>query len=108
MGERLRRNGQLDRESQRWRDDAARAAANSPGGSARRFGEFPYQAGTWKRERWVVVKAEQTALGPNRRYLVTEGLRGMPRERYQFYCARGESENRLKEMKGSIQFDRLS
>jgi Transposase DDE domain group 1 len=101
-------NPVLDRESHGWRQDAATAAANSPGGSARRFGEFPYQAETWRRQRWVVVKAEQTALGPNRRYVVTEGLRGKPRQRYQFYCGRGESENRLKEMKGSIQFDRLS
>jgi Transposase DDE domain group 1 len=101
-------NPVLDRESQGWREDAAAAAANSPSGKARRFGEFRYQAQSWRRERWVVVKAEQTGLGPNRRYVVTEGLRGTPRERYRFYGGRGESENRLKEMKGSIHFDRLS
>jgi Transposase DDE domain group 1 len=101
-------NAVLERESQTWRQEAAAAAAQSPTGAARRFGEFPYRAQSWRRQRWVVVKAEQNPLGPNRRYIVTEGLRGTPRERYQFYCRRGESENRIKEMKASIHFDRLS
>jgi hypothetical protein len=98
----------LDRESQPWREAAERAASTSPAKAARRFGEFPYRAKSWRRERWVVVKAEQNALGPNRRYVVTAGLRGTPRARYQFYAGRGESENRIKEMKGGVQCDRLS
>jgi len=101
-------NAVLDRESRGWQRDAAAATSHSATGAARRFGEFPYQAKSWRRQRWVVVKAEQNPLGPNRRYVVTEGLRGTPRQRYQFYCRRGESENRIKEMKASIHFDRLS
>jgi hypothetical protein len=101
-------NAVLDRESTPWREWAQAAASNSPTRAARRFGEFPYQAGSWRGERWVVVKAEQNALGPNRRYLVTHGLSGPPRARYQFYCRRGDSENRIKEMKGGVRIDRLS
>jgi Transposase DDE domain group 1 len=56
----------------------------------------------------VVVKAEQNRLGPNRRYVLTDGLAGSPRERYQFYGKRGESENRIKEMKAGVRVDRLS
>jgi hypothetical protein len=101
-------NSVLDRESAWWREGAKASAANSPTGAARRFGEFPYQAGSWARERWVVVKAEQNRLGPNRRYVLTDGLAGSPRARYQFYCRRGESENRIKEMKAGVKIDRLS
>jgi hypothetical protein len=101
-------NAVLDRESTPWRAAAQAAASNSPRQAARRFGEFPYQAGSWGRERWVVVKAEQNALGPNRRYVLTEGIRGKPRARYQFYCGRGDSENRIKEMKRGVRSDRLS
>jgi hypothetical protein len=101
-------NSVLDRESQPWRDAAQRAAAASPTGAARRFAEFPYQAKSWRRERWVVVKAEHNPLGPNRRYVVTAGVRGQPRPRYQFYCGRGDAENRIKEMKGGVHCDRLS
>jgi Transposase DDE domain group 1 len=101
-------NPVLDRESATWREAAQAAAANAPTRAARRFGEFPYQAGSWMRERCVVVKAEQNALGPNRRYVLTDGLSGAPRARYQFYCGRGESENRIKEMKAGVSVDRLS
>jgi hypothetical protein len=101
-------NSVLDRESAPWRQAAQAAAQNSPTGAARRFGEFPYQAGSWRSERWVVVKAERNRLGPNRRYVLTDGLRGSPRTRYQFYCRRGESENRIKEMKAGVRVDRLS
>jgi hypothetical protein len=101
-------NSVLDRESAPWRQAAQAAARNSPTGAARRFGEFPYQAESWSRERWVVAKAEQNPLGPNRRYVVTYDLRGGPRVCYQFYCRRGDAENRIKELKGGVHSDRLS
>jgi len=101
-------NAVLERESVPWQETARRAAASSPTRAARRFGEFPYQANSWRRERWVVVKAEQNALGPNRRYLLTDGLGGTPRERYRFYCRRGDAENRIKELKAGVKSDRLS
>lgn len=101
-------NAVLERESASWQETAQKVAASSPTRAARRFGEFPYQAKSWRRERWVVVKAEQNALGPNRRYLLTDGLGGTPRERYRFYCRRGDAENRIKELKAGVKSDRLS
>ena len=94
--------------SQRWREQAAAAAANAPTGSARRFGAFEYRAGEWTKHRQVVVKAEQTALGPNPRYVVVWGLKGKPRQLYQFYAGRGACENRIKELKEGVKSDRTS
>jgi hypothetical protein len=101
-------NPALHRQSQRWRDQAARAAQASPASSARRFGAFDYRADGWKKPRRVIVKAEQTALGPNPRYVVIWGLRGKPRQLYQFYAGRGACENRIKELKEGIKSDRTS
>jgi hypothetical protein len=101
-------NAVLNRESAWWQESAQAAAANSESKTARRFGEFPYRAQGWRCYRDVVVKAEVTPLGPNRRFVLTHGVEGKPRERYQFYCGRGDSENRIKEMKGGVKVDRLS
>lgn len=101
-------NAVLERESAGWQATADSQAARSPSGKARRFGEFPYQAQGWRRERWVVAKAERNPLGPNRRYVVTWDLTAKPRALYQFYCRRAESENRIKELKRAVKADRLS
>jgi hypothetical protein len=90
------------------RKQAAAAAPNAPTGSARRFGAFAYRAGEWTKHRLVVVKAEQTALGPNPRYVVVWGLKGKPRQLYQFYAGRGACENRIKELKEGVKSDRTS
>jgi hypothetical protein len=101
-------NAALHRLSQRWREQAAAAAKTSPTLSARRFGAVEYRAEGWSKHRRVVVKAEQTALGPNPRYVVVWGLTGKPRQQYQFYAGRGACENRIKELKEGIQSDRTS
>jgi len=63
----------------------------------RRFGEFGYQAGTWKRSRRVIVKAERNDLGPNTRFIVTN-LQGDPQELYdKLYCQRGKMEQSIDE-----------
>ena len=50
------------------------------------FGSFAYAAGTWDRQRRVIVKAEHTAQGPNPRFVVTN-LPGDPQELYEeVYC----------------------
>jgi hypothetical protein len=94
--------------SKRWREQAAAAAPNAPTGSARRFGAFEYRADGWQKPRRVIVKAEQTALGPNPRYVVVWGLTGKPRRLYQFYAGRGACENRIKELKEGVKSDRTS
>ena len=74
----------------------------------RLFGDFFYAANTWKYERRVIVKAEHSALGENPRYLVTN-LPGDPQQLYEkIYCARGESENRIKEQQLCLFADRTS
>ena len=72
------------------------------------FDEFSYQAGPWKTQRRVVVKAERNSLGPNTRYVVTN-LSGTASHVYaEVYCARGEMENRFKETQADLFGSRLS
>lgn len=76
----------------------------------RLFDGFWYQAGTWKRARWVIVKVEANALGTNRRFIVTNrpGALVVPGAAYDDYAERGESENRNKELKCGLHIDRTS
>lgn len=76
----------------------------------RLFDAFWYRAGTWSTPRWVIVKAEANAQGTNRRFIVTNrpGARVMPLAAYEDYAARGEAENRNKELKCDLHIDRTS
>jgi Transposase DDE domain group 1 len=69
-----------------------------------------YQADTWSAQRSIVIKAEAHAQGTNRRAVVTNrpGWHVVPHAVYDDYAARGESENRNKELKRELQADRLS
>ncbi|MGP0090830.1 MAG: IS1380 family transposase [Xanthobacteraceae bacterium] len=78
----------------------------------RLFDCFPYQAETWDRTRTVVAKAECHEQGTNLRFVVTnrpdvvssdDGQR-----EYDDYIQRGESEQRMDEMKNGLKMDRLS
>jgi hypothetical protein len=77
---------------------------------SRLFTGFWYQAGTWPQARWVVAKAEANDRGTNRRFVVTNrlGAAVLPGPTYDEYAARGESENRNKEIKCDLAMDRLS
>ena len=72
-----------------------------------------YRAGTWDHERRVVIKAEVARLADreprdNPRFVVTN-LRQTPRFIYEkIYCARGDIENRIKELLDGLQIDRTS
>ncbi len=76
----------------------------------RLFDAFWYQAGSWERARWVIVKAEANAQGTNRRFIITNrpGALVVPGAAYDDYAERGESENRNKELKCGLQIDRTS
>jgi len=76
----------------------------------RLFLPVEYQADTWPRPRPVVIKVEVHAQGTNRRAVVTNrpGWRIEPQGTYDEYAARGESENRNKELKRELKGDRLS
>ena len=87
----------------------------------RQFVEFGYRTiKSWSRFRRVVGKAEILVKGENPRFVVTnlsaEGIavdaspeRLAPRRLYeQFYCARGDMENRIKEQQLDLFADRTS
>lgn len=81
--------------------------------TTRRYGECAYQAGSWPRERRVIVKAEVAAHFGRQpkdspRFVVTN-LKTTPRHVYEaVYCARGDVENRLKDLKLGLEIDRSS
>ena len=72
------------------------------------FTSFTYAAGSWKRERRVIAKAEYLEKGKNNRFVVTS-LSGDPQKLYdEIYCARGDMENRIKEQQLDLFADRTS
>ena len=72
------------------------------------YDDFQYAAGSWKKERRIIVKAEHNAMGPNTRYIVTN-IDGTPESLYcDIYCQRGDMENRIKEVQTDMFGDRLS
>src|SRR5205807_5575567 len=90
--------------------EQAQANFAATGQPQRLFDAFWYQAGTWSTARWVIVKAEANAQGTNRRFIVTNrpGARIVPAAAYDDYAARGEAENRNKELKCDLKIDRTS
>ena len=86
----------------------------------RRFEEFEYQTlKSWSRARRVIGKAEVLEKGDNPRFIVTnlpaKGFADEPAGRFaaqalyeNFYCARGEMENRIKEAQLDLFADRTS
>jgi hypothetical protein len=89
----------------------ARALHQSTGKAARVFAEFSYQTHkSWSCARRVVAKAEYLDKGENPRFVVTSITpdKWAAQQLYeQFYCARGEMENRIKEQM-CLFADRLS
>ncbi len=92
----------------------AKADACLRGGYCTRFCEFDYQtAKSWSCSRRVVGKAQVNPKGENPRFIVTN-LPGTspgwwPEALYrEFYCARGDIENRIKEQQLDLFADRMS
>jgi hypothetical protein len=83
------------------------------GKTAHVYGETPYAARRWSAQRRVIIKAE-VVRHPGRepkmnRHFVDTNLRGSPRRLYEkVYCARGEIENRIKELHHGLEIDRTS
>jgi hypothetical protein len=80
--------------------------------AARVFKDFRYRTRkSWSCERRVVGKAEYLAKGANPRFIVTSIASGEKDARtlYEdFYCARGDMENRIKEQQLGLFADRTS
>ena len=73
------------------------------------YGEFEYQAGTWSHPRRVVCKIEKPAgvLTVKYTFVVTTRT-DPPKDCIQFYCARGNMENFIKEGKNGFDFGAVS
>ena len=78
------------------------------GNGCREYGSVSYKAGSWRHDRRVVVKAEITQGELNPRFVVTNLENLSDESAYEFYCARGEQENRIKEMKLDLASGRTS
>jgi hypothetical protein len=91
----------------------ARARSEATGQTEHVYTEVRYAAGTWTHARRVVIKAEVVRLPgrdprDNPRFVVTN-LRPSPRFVYEdVYCARGDIENRIKELHDGLQVGRTS
>lgn len=86
----------------------ARAVYEETAEKVRSFGEFSYAADTWRAERRVVVKAEVVNKGENPRFVVTNIADMSAADLYEFYCDRGDVENRIKELKDDLLSGRTS
>jgi len=91
----------------------ARALSEMSGRTEHVYTEAHYAARTWPHERRVVIKAEVVRLAgreprDNPRFVITN-LRQSPRFVYErVYCARGDIENRIKELHDGLQIGRTS
>ena len=92
--------------------NAAAAESAQTHRPARRFTELVYSTRkSWSRSRRVIAKAEHTGSKANPRLIVTS----LSMQEYEgralyedFYCARGEMENRIEEAQLDLFADRLS
>lgn len=90
----------------------AQADYEATGKAARQFKDFRYRTRqSWSCERRVVGKAEHLSKGENPRFIVTTLSTEEVDKRalYEdFYCARGDMENRIKEQQLALFADRTS
>ena len=93
----------------------AKADATLRAGHCTYFCEFTYQTQkSWSRSRRVIGKAQVNPKGENPRFVVTnlsaeQARRWEPGALYRdFYCARGDMENRIKEQQLDLFADRMS
>ena len=76
--------------------------------TVRRFHQLPYQAREWRRSRKLVARVEATALGTDARFIVTN-LEGRGKVLYEkVFCARGQAENLIKDMKRATRSDKTA
>jgi hypothetical protein len=91
----------------------ARQQSAATGQTAHVYLEADYAAKTWRRTRRIVIKAEVVRLAgreprDNARFVITT-LRQTPRFVYtRVYCARGDIENRIKELHHDLAIGRTS
>lgn len=93
----------------------SKADASLRGGHCTYFCDFTYRTQkSWSQSRRVIGKAQVNPKGENPRFIVTnldadEAQRWEPEPLYRdFYCARGDMENRIKEQQLDLFADRMS
>jgi hypothetical protein len=75
----------------------------------RRFTWLSYASKSWPSQRAVICKVEHSRRGENPRFVVTTLSEFSPGLIYDVaYCARGQSENLIKDFKNALRADRLS
>ena len=91
-------NATLEAKARPWREQCAKRWWPSLG-KVRRFHTFTYGAGSWSRTEKVIARVEATAEGSDARFIVTN-LDGRSKHLYEkVYCARGNMENLIKDIK---------
>jgi hypothetical protein len=91
----------------------ARQLSRRSGKTEQIYGEARYQAGKWPRLRRVIIKAEVVRAvdkdpKDNPRFVITN-MKQSPQWIYEkVYCARGDVENRIKELHDGMQIGRTS
>jgi hypothetical protein len=107
----LGRNRRLDKRAQRLMGKA-RMQSKASGETEQVYGETRYAARKWQRKRRIIIKAEVVChpgrLPKNNPRFVVTNLPHTPRHVYEIYRARGDVENRIKELKAGLALDRLS
>jgi hypothetical protein len=111
----LAKNKRLEPLAQEAMDQAAELFKQANDGKPQRvFTEFLYAAGTWDKPRRVIAKAEylggqeQGKPKENNRFIVTNLEEEGQLLYEQFYCKRGDAENRIKEQQLGLFADRTS
>jgi hypothetical protein len=100
-------NSRLEELASSLLEEAEHRYEHERGRKVRLLSEGHYQAGSWKIERRVVYKAEVMEEGTNTRFVVTNKP-DEPDKLYAHYTERGETENRIKDLKVALKADRLS
>lgn len=106
---RLKANNILYKKAAHITDELNDLTANNKVDYAVCYGEFYYQAGSWKYPRRVVVKAEKPT--GQMLYMYTFIVTNMdlnPESLIKFYYNRGRMENFIKESKNGFDFDSMS
>jgi hypothetical protein len=108
----IARNPVLERYVAKSLEKARLKSEADDGKPARVFKEFKYAAGTWDGcKRRVIAKAEWTQGAANPRFIITnlKAVTYSGQDLYEnFYCARGNMENRIKEQQLDLFADRTS
>ena len=74
----------------------------------RRFHQLPVSAREWSRSRKLVARVEATGIGTDVRFIVTN-LEGRGKTLYEkVFCARGNAENLIKDMKRFTRSDKTA